>query len=286
LAHKAILSSRCEYFEVMFRVGGMSESLQSEISVLHKFADFYRLLQFLYTNTVPDLEQLDGEDLIALLILANEHLVQSLQTICEAHLQGLIDVDNVGRWFLLAAKHRATRLQQACAEYVQIHKAVLVTNAKFRAELEQSAELGVLVFEASLSPSCSLLLSEQSCWSFCLSNNTDVTTTANNPFLLSPIGNKRRRSSSDTVSDPRLDLVPPQLNGNGNGNSNSLTFSQQVLTTTSSLPANITNQNNNNNNTVSTNNDSQTNNQHLSASSSVMHNILFSGNSNIFSATH
>jgi hypothetical protein len=73
-AHKAILSTRSEYFHVMFKSGGMIESAEGSVHIHHDAATFKHLLRFIYTNTVPGLSKCSADDVIQVLIAADEFL--------------------------------------------------------------------------------------------------------------------------------------------------------------------------------------------------------------------
>lgn len=149
-AHKAILSARSEYFMAMFQEGGMSESFQNQIKVSHDPVSFKRMLEFIYTNCVQDLQNCSSEAVVSLLILANEYLLDELRILCEKRASKMITVDNISQLFLLSAGHNASALRDACGAFVEENKVALVKDPTFRQEIERNPELGLLLFECSV----------------------------------------------------------------------------------------------------------------------------------------
>lgn len=150
-AHKGILSARSEYFEAMFREGSMSESTQKEIRIEPNphttITSFKQMLEFIYTNTVKGLEDCDSDTMIALLVIANEYLLQELKEFCEISAARVLSFENIGRLMFLSAGSENSKLREACANFVCDNKADLVKDAQFRQEIEHSPELGLLLFE-------------------------------------------------------------------------------------------------------------------------------------------
>lgn len=188
-AHKAILSARSEYFEAMFRVGGMMESSLQEIAISHDASSFKRLLEFIYTNGVRDLDTISPEEVISLLVMANEYLLSDLRVICEKRAAAIISFENINKLLLLSAGHNASVLRDACGDFVQKNRSQLAADPSFRQDVEANPELGLLLFETSL-PKANLVGETGS------------------------VSKKRRRSSDSRENE--LDLVPPQLNSNAN----------------------------------------------------------------------
>lgn len=121
VAHKAILSARSEYFNAMFREGGMCESIQNTpINITYDATAFRRMLEFIYTNYVQDINSCSGNEVISLLVLSNEYLLQDLRQICERNAAKLISLENIGRFMLLSQGHNASGLRDACADFVDV----------------------------------------------------------------------------------------------------------------------------------------------------------------------
>jgi speckle-type POZ protein len=154
-AHKGILSARSDYFEAMFRKGSMAESTQKEIRIEPNphttITSFKQMLEFIYTNTVRGLEDCDADAMVALLIIANEYLLEDLKDFCESFAARVLSFENIGRLMLLSAGNTAeSTLREACAYFVLENKVDLAQDQQFRQEIEHSPELGLLLFEYSL----------------------------------------------------------------------------------------------------------------------------------------
>jgi hypothetical protein len=150
-AHKAILTARSEYFDAMFRIGGLSESQSDEISFQHHdLPTFRRMLEFIYTNNVSDLNDCNSPDAINLLMMSNEFVLEELKKLCENRIMNLITLENIGKILLLSSIHNANLLKEECCSFIQENKNYLVNDNAFRAELEGNSELGLLLFESSV----------------------------------------------------------------------------------------------------------------------------------------
>lgn len=148
-AHKCILSARSEYFEAMFREGGMAESLQNTIVFKkHDAPTFRRMLEFLYADSVKDLNSCTGDDILMLLVLSNELLLPSLTEMCESAASRVITALNVTKFLLLSST--SSVLRQACARFVHLNVSNLIGDFSFRSQVETCPELGLLLFEASM----------------------------------------------------------------------------------------------------------------------------------------
>ena len=212
-AHKAVLCARSEYFAAMFREGSMRESMESVIRTSHDAITFRRMLEFVYSNDVLGLENCAPQELISLLILANEYLLEDLRTLCEMHAAKIISVDNISKLLLLSAGHNASVLRNACARYVTENKVRLAQDPRFRQEIEINPELGLLLFESSLPGGAATFVGEGNSPGTAVADTTlDLTDTAiaNNTSLLSSTSggqsSKRRRLSTGGLSESSTDL--------------------------------------------------------------------------------
>ena len=150
-AHKSIITARCEYFDAMFRPGGMYESQCDEIVFReHDSKTFSRMLEFLYTNEVQDIQECPYQETINLLIMSNEFLIDDLRLLCENRMISLISMENVGKLLLLATSHNANLLKDICCSFIQDNRNTLVADESFRQELENNSELGLVLFESSI----------------------------------------------------------------------------------------------------------------------------------------
>lgn len=154
-AHRAILSARSEYFSAMFREdhgGGMSESALGVARVTqHEPSVFRRMLEFLYTNSVRDLACVPPSEVIALIVLANEYLLDDLRALTERAATRILTLENISRLMLLSAAHHGSCLREACLQFMRANREALLEDAGFRQDVEQSPELGLFLFESTAS---------------------------------------------------------------------------------------------------------------------------------------
>lgn len=165
-AHKAILSARSEYFRVMFKkgVGSMAESALSTITVLdHSSSTFRRMLEYIYSNKVKDLESCDLADVISLLVLANEYCLDRLQYLCEVAASGCLDKENIARTTLLSINYDLEELKQECKSFLSKNVVELRRDSTFRKEVEDSPQLGLFLFDAWPQDDCEQGSSKRRC---------------------------------------------------------------------------------------------------------------------------
>lgn len=149
-AHRAILSARSEYFAAMFRPGGMSESKQHVIEIAgHDRATFNRMLEFIYTNAVKDLDDCSSTDIISLLMIANEYILDDLRALCEQSASRVLGFENIGKFMLLSVKHNAEDLRESCKNFVRENGPKLKEDLAFRQEIAENSDLGLLLFDFS-----------------------------------------------------------------------------------------------------------------------------------------
>lgn len=198
-AHKAILSARSEFFEAMFRPGGMSESSRDEIEMLqHDKDSFRRMLEFIYAGDVEDLEECSSSEIIALLELSNAYLLEDLGKLCEHAAAKIVNMENIGKMMVFCSRYKSESLQlrSACTRFVSEHGRQLRSDPSFRKEIEQFPELGLLILDATAED-------EDSC-----RNNHG--------------SSKRRR-----ITDNDNDLLGSEAAGSNNSNSNTIADQQQ-----------------------------------------------------------
>lgn len=149
VAHKAILSARSEYFRAMFRRGGLAESTENVVEVsIHSIVTFKRMLEFIYTQHILELDTCPVLEVVKLMMLANEYLLDDLKKMCETVAAKNISDDNVGKMTLLCEKVSASELREACRTYVLKNLATLRENVIFRQSVTESPELALLLMDA------------------------------------------------------------------------------------------------------------------------------------------
>lgn len=125
--HKAILASRCDFFQTMF-VGPYSEASTDEVNfdALPEAVEF--VLQFLYTNRADTSAILGDPDLVsAVLILVDFWDVQKLRIILEVALSQELQTNGADPFELIsfAKSHNCQRLALRCLEFCKQQWAVL-----------------------------------------------------------------------------------------------------------------------------------------------------------------
>jgi len=197
-AHKVILSSRSAYFQAMFREDNvMIENREGVIVTPHEPRIFRKLLEFIYTDNVKGLDVCDSDELVELMMTANEFVLDDLRIMCEKFSHRVITIDNIGKLLLLSNQHNASVLKSECAKFVKLNSAELAVNSTFRQELESNAELGLILFENTLSSADSAVASDL------YASDGDM-----HPSNGSSDGsNKRRRISHDHTSEVDSDAA-------------------------------------------------------------------------------
>ncbi len=122
-AHKAILLVRSEYFRAMFRSGGMRESEESVFHVKdYSYESFSRMIEYIYTNTIRDIEKVTSKEVMELLCLANEYVLTDMKGFCEHAAKMKLNNENICTFFLLSEKHNAETLLRECQAYIRDHR--------------------------------------------------------------------------------------------------------------------------------------------------------------------
>jgi len=151
-AHKAILVARSDCFRATFRKGGMKES---EIGVLrmeqHDVPTVSRMLEFLYTNRIQQLASCSSEELMSLLIVAEEKLLPELKALCEHEASKLISVENCAKMLCTAESYNAPQLKEACISFILDNVHEVTEDPGFQQELQQSPHLILPLLKATAS---------------------------------------------------------------------------------------------------------------------------------------
>ncbi|CAM0902830.1 unnamed protein product [Alopecurus aequalis] len=112
-AHKTVLAMRSPVFKK-----GMSRITIDDMQP----AVFEALLQFMYTGSLPVMDDLghdDYEEIIRhLLVAADRYAVERLKMICESILSNNIDERTVMTTLVLSDQHNSGRLNDACIQFI------------------------------------------------------------------------------------------------------------------------------------------------------------------------
>ncbi|XP_051198434.1 BTB/POZ and MATH domain-containing protein 3-like [Lolium perenne] len=127
-AHKNILAARSPVFKAEF-FGGMKEECLRQVEIKDmEAATFRAMLHFIYTDTVPELDQpLELAVMMAqhLLAGADRYGLDRLKLICEIKLANGITVDTAATTLALAEQHNFSQLKAKCVEFIISTPAVL-----------------------------------------------------------------------------------------------------------------------------------------------------------------
>lgn len=115
-AHRILLTLFSDYFRRAFACG-MRETFEPEIVIEGiSYETFFALLEFLYTGKLRLTEQQQNDVcfLMGLLRAADQFCVDCVKQMCERHLSGLVDVENVEGLLQEAERFQATQLRLHC----------------------------------------------------------------------------------------------------------------------------------------------------------------------------
>uniref|UniRef100_A0A0E0M7Y2 BTB domain-containing protein n=1 Tax=Oryza punctata TaxID=4537 RepID=A0A0E0M7Y2_ORYPU len=119
-AHRLVLTVRSPIF-VVKHFGPMKESanVNDVVQVDDMEAQVFKaLLNFIYTDTLLEMDQEDDATMAQhLLVAADKYGLQRLKVMCEERLSNHIDTDSVATLLVLAEKHNCCGLKKACIEF-------------------------------------------------------------------------------------------------------------------------------------------------------------------------
>ncbi|TVU42514.1 hypothetical protein EJB05_08925, partial [Eragrostis curvula] len=119
-AHKFVLALRSPVFEAEL-YGAMREKKRIRVKGMQP-AVFKALLRFIYTDSLPDMDDLDGgekEEMIKhLLVAADRYAMERMKLVCESILCKQLDVESVANTLTLADQNHCTKLKDACIEFI------------------------------------------------------------------------------------------------------------------------------------------------------------------------
>eukprot|EP00747_Dinoflagellata_sp_TGD_P182727 gnl/TRDRNA2_/TRDRNA2_37083_c0_seq1.p1 gnl/TRDRNA2_/TRDRNA2_37083_c0~~gnl/TRDRNA2_/TRDRNA2_37083_c0_seq1.p1 ORF type:complete len:288 (+),score=51.56 gnl/TRDRNA2_/TRDRNA2_37083_c0_seq1:1-864(+) len=122
-AHRILLTLFSDYFRRAFACG-MRETYEPEIVIeASSYDTFYALLEFLYTGKLR-LHQAQLSDvcfLMGLLRASDQFCVDAVKHMCEEHLIGLVDLENVDSFMNEAERFQANQLKLHCEWFKRQH---------------------------------------------------------------------------------------------------------------------------------------------------------------------
>ncbi|CAE7705762.1 BPM1 [Symbiodinium sp. CCMP2456] len=157
-AHSQILCARSEVFSKQL-TGGMQESVSKVIVVEDcDVATFRAFLQFLYTDRLPDVQELMPEGgnetesesqqqlrIQALLAVSHKYQVKRLQLWCEAKLSEDIDASHVCGILCQAHLLHAKHLENACLSFIKDHAGQVLTLPDYVELVKKWPQIGLKV---------------------------------------------------------------------------------------------------------------------------------------------
>ncbi|XP_066325769.1 BTB/POZ and MATH domain-containing protein 1-like [Miscanthus floridulus] len=121
-AHKIVLAMRSPVLKAEL-FGQMKEAKEQLVTIQDMQPDVFRaLLHFIYTDSLPDMDDQDGEgnrEMIQhLLVAADRYAVDRMKLVCASILCKNLDVKTVSTTLALAYQHNCDRLKDVCLEFI------------------------------------------------------------------------------------------------------------------------------------------------------------------------
>ncbi|XP_073953372.1 inhibitor of Bruton tyrosine kinase [Choristoneura fumiferana] len=121
-AHKCVLAARLEYFHGMFMHSWSESKQSSKVTLPINHAVLLPVIDFLYTDACPEVENSDSIDFIcSMLIVADQLFVTRLREMCEIALSNLITLRNCAELCQFAHTYNAAQLKQCCMEFIALN---------------------------------------------------------------------------------------------------------------------------------------------------------------------
>lgn len=121
-AHRCVLAARLDYFQGMFMHSWTESKMLSTVTLPINYGILLPVINFLYTDSCPELENCDSIDFICnLLIVADQLFITRLREMCEIALANLINLKNCTELCQFAHTYNATQLKQCCMEFIALN---------------------------------------------------------------------------------------------------------------------------------------------------------------------
>lgn len=148
-AHRVILAARCEYFRAML-YDGLKDSSEAEIQLEGTNALAFRtLLRYIYTGRV-EVSAFEVEELLAILRLAHEYRVVTIQRPIVDHLKKNLDINNVFT-ILRTSTLLFNDLTESCMQIVDQNASKVLASRNFLT-LHQKAIVDILSRDSFYAP--------------------------------------------------------------------------------------------------------------------------------------
>ncbi|KAL0820240.1 hypothetical protein ABMA28_006160 [Loxostege sticticalis] len=128
-AHKCVLAARLEYFHGMFMHSWTENKLLSTVTLPINHGILLPVINFLYTDSCPEVQNSDSLDFIcSMLIVADQLFITRLREMCEVALANLITLKNCSELCQFAHTYNATQLKQCCMEFIALNLCSVLEN--------------------------------------------------------------------------------------------------------------------------------------------------------------
>ncbi|XP_075980998.1 inhibitor of Bruton tyrosine kinase [Anticarsia gemmatalis] len=128
-AHKCVLAARLEYFHGMFMHSWTESKLLSKVTLPINYGILLPVINFLYTDLCPELDNCDSIDFICnLMIVADQLFIGRLREMCEVALANMITLKNCTELCQFAHTYNATQLKQCCMEFISLNLCSVLEN--------------------------------------------------------------------------------------------------------------------------------------------------------------
>ncbi|XP_026762942.2 inhibitor of Bruton tyrosine kinase [Galleria mellonella] len=128
-AHRCLLAARLEYFHGMFMHSWTESKLLSQVTLPINETILLPVIDFLYTDSCPEIENSDSIDFIcSMLIVADQLFITRLREMCEIALANLITLKNCSELCQFAHTYNATQLKQCCMEFISLNLCSILEN--------------------------------------------------------------------------------------------------------------------------------------------------------------
>uniref|UniRef100_A0A1B6DWT5 BTB domain-containing protein n=1 Tax=Clastoptera arizonana TaxID=38151 RepID=A0A1B6DWT5_9HEMI len=127
-AHKCVMAARLEYFHSML-AGNWIESGQTNINLPFSQVILRLVLDFLYTDSAPELLECEDIDHICCVLIAADHLfIPRLIEVCEIALSNQLNLRNAANLLQLAFTYNTNQLREYCMHFICLNLTAMLEN--------------------------------------------------------------------------------------------------------------------------------------------------------------
>lgn len=162
-AHKCVLTARTDYFKSLFRTNASSsetkrspvafresETCTIKVEPIFSPAHITHMLEFIYTNRIRKIRDIETDDLLSILHLSDMWLLRDLKQLIEHELiRNHMYVHTVARMYGATEDFNARRLSRACIEFIMANLRQVTGNTTFEEEMKNYPHLCIPVLKAA-----------------------------------------------------------------------------------------------------------------------------------------